>query len=605
MATAPPPPEALSRIIGPTTERFSRVDIYESDGTTRWMDANNEVVPRLITGTVSVDYDRDERRTLDIELDNGDDGLVHSPDGFWYDKILKVYSGVRYEAQPSYKEMVLQDKPTLYWRLGANADTENDISFNNYDGTAFTDGSSVVRRVAGPIVADDDNGALKIAIKSGMYSADPLVGVLAAEPIGLTMEIWVKPGTITSNMYIFTHSATPYIKMEGGKFVGRLTPTQTVIGATSAILNEWYHVVMTWTGQKLRLYVNGVLDGETLNTVTPPPANNQAVCVGFLSVTSNSQPFVGEVDEAAFYRYRLTAGQVMMHYFTGAQIQTVNKEWETQIGEFVIDQIDETYFPKTLKVTARDYTKRCLLSLFAAPVQFAKTAVPEVVIKNLLDQSHCFKSNLPVSGLTLGTATLYDRGTSRWEAIKAIATAAGWEIFFSPTGYCVARPFQDPVKSSTVYTFGVGSNGGNLTDFTRTTTDSVLFNHIVVSGESSDDAVPSVWAEVSDTDSESPTNVDRIGDRVFEYSSALITTHAQALKLANSYLSINALEDYSISFSSIPFIWLEAGDIIKWLAPTTESNPPTKFLLSSFDIPLDLGTMTGSIKRVIEVPDAQ
>ena len=42
-------------------------------------------------------------------------------------------------------------------------------------------------------------------------------------------------------------------------------------GATTPQLNTWYHVAMTFDGLKLRLYVNGVLDGilDAIGEVVP------------------------------------------------------------------------------------------------------------------------------------------------------------------------------------------------------------------------------------------------------------------------------------------------------------------------------------------------
>jgi hypothetical protein len=51
----------------------------------------------FIEGTVSVDMTRDERRTLDLTLDNFDRSLSPTPNGFWYDKIIRVRRGISFE----------------------------------------------------------------------------------------------------------------------------------------------------------------------------------------------------------------------------------------------------------------------------------------------------------------------------------------------------------------------------------------------------------------------------------------------------------------------------------------------------------------------------
>ena len=48
----------------------------------------------LIDGTISVDYDKDERRSLDLILDNTERYFDSRAEGFWYDKVIKAYRGL-------------------------------------------------------------------------------------------------------------------------------------------------------------------------------------------------------------------------------------------------------------------------------------------------------------------------------------------------------------------------------------------------------------------------------------------------------------------------------------------------------------------------------
>lgn len=93
---APTPPvrsreNALAAIMGISTQVLRRVEIYEQDGTTPFY-----VPAPVVGGSVSVDMFRDERRTMDLVLDNTDTRLNDYPGGFWYDKVIKVYRGVEY-----------------------------------------------------------------------------------------------------------------------------------------------------------------------------------------------------------------------------------------------------------------------------------------------------------------------------------------------------------------------------------------------------------------------------------------------------------------------------------------------------------------------------
>lgn len=368
---AAPPVAAEAAFLGSVSSLTRRVEIYQSDGTTLWMDDD-----RLIDGSVSVDYSRDERRSFDLTLDNSDFGIIHSPNGLWYDKIFKIYSGINYR---------------------------------------------------------DSFG------------------------------VW--------------------------------------------------------------------------------------------------------------------------------------QSWECQIGEFLIDSVSQAHFPYTVKVAGRDYTKKLLVSKFTQATSFPKGQAIETTIKTIALNAGITKFLLPLTGKNLGTVTLFERGTSRWEAMKGIADAFGYELYFDAQGYLVLKEYADPVLSPLSYSFSTGPLG-NLAGYEKSLNDTRLYNHIVVTGESSDSDTIPVSAEAKNTLSTSPTNISKIGDRVYQYTSSFITTTAQAQDVANKFLKIYALEEFDLNFEAIALPWLEAGSIVEFIDPRPAPDQPTRFLLSSLNLPLGLGAMSANAKRV-------
>lgn len=87
-----PSEEIIEATNAPVTQITRRIEVTESDGSTVWRSSDSL---GLLGGSVSVDANRDERRSFDIELENIDGSLTPGPDGLWYDKIIKVYRGVR------------------------------------------------------------------------------------------------------------------------------------------------------------------------------------------------------------------------------------------------------------------------------------------------------------------------------------------------------------------------------------------------------------------------------------------------------------------------------------------------------------------------------
>lgn len=108
LVNVPPPLDAIEAIERGTVQILRKLEIYEFDATTRWYPDGTDK-SRLIGGTVSVDYSRDERRTLDMVLDNFDNTLKpNAYGGLWYDKIIKPYRGVRYETSTGIVEWYFQ-----------------------------------------------------------------------------------------------------------------------------------------------------------------------------------------------------------------------------------------------------------------------------------------------------------------------------------------------------------------------------------------------------------------------------------------------------------------------------------------------------------------
>jgi hypothetical protein len=170
-------------------------------------------------------------------------------------------------------------------------------------------------------------------------------------------------------------------------------------------------------------------------------------------------------------------------------------------------------------------------------------------------------------------------------------------LFFDAQGYLVMREYLDPVTAPLSYTLETGVFG-NLVTYNKTVNDTRIYNHIVVTGESNDPDIIPVSAEATNTEPSSPTRVDKIGDRVYQYTSSFITTTLQAQDVADKFLQIHALEEFDLIFSSIALPWLEVGEIVEFEDPRPSAGQPTRFLLSSLNLPLDLGAMSGNAKRV-------
>lgn len=288
--------------------------------------------------------------------------------------------------------------------------------------------------------------------------------------------------------------------------------------------------------------------------------------------------------------------------------------WEVQTGEFLMDKIEETRFPANIVISGRDYTKKLLISKFAADTTFALGSSFDDVFSAIAINAgiNPLKILAPATGLTLNTDYTIARNTTRQQALKTMCDSLGYEFFFDAAGFLVRRPFQDPATAPAVWTFKTGPQAftvlpgggglaaigypGHMVDFTKISGDTDLVNHWVVSGASTNTGL--VWAEAINNNPASPTCVQRIGDRFNNEDNPLLTTVAQCQARANNLLAVSALEDWEVDAETLVLPWLDAGVVVGFEDPDPTPNEPSIFLLTDFDLPMKLGTMKPIMKRV-------
>ncbi len=98
---------------------------------------------------------------------------------------------------------------------------------------------------------------------------------------------------------------------------------------TTAQLNTWYHVAMTHDGEKLRLYVNGLLDGSA-DAVGNIVVTQNPVGIG-LNVDPALSPFQGIIDEVQIFNRALTDAEILAIYQAGTDGQCKPKIFVSSI----------------------------------------------------------------------------------------------------------------------------------------------------------------------------------------------------------------------------------------------------------------------------------
>lgn len=576
--STPPPDAVITAIETGTTYITRRVEVYESDALTPWVpDPDDPDFSRLIDGTVSVDYTRDERRTLDLTLRN-DDKLLrpNHVDGLWYDKIIKVFRGVRYRTSTNPPPTVIveaTDTANAGYRfravLAGFGFTRTDV---NYSAAALGD------------VADYDI-VVSNTSTAATAKATLLQSAFAVGKSVLTISTANGPAQVP---HIATQTAA------GGAItwgIAQVTTDNPLAGtfadeAASPTATGAMPTGLAAGALRVAQWINA--GGPTIITVSVATNDSGGRWLDIhLPNVQGSQAMK-----------MLQAGLNWLRNY-----QTYS-EWETQLGEFMIDNISEDDFPYQVKITGRDYTKKCLTSKVEHAVTFVSGTSLNTLIRALAGNAGITKFRLPVMTELLNSDISYDRGTTRWQIMKEAADAYNYEIFLDGEGYLVMRQYLDPAYGTTTSTFSTGPDG-NMTTYSRSVNDSRLYNHVCVFGDPSDgeeDRLP-YFGEAKNTEPTSPTRIDRIGDRLYTFASSFFTSDAQAQAKAEAFLKIHALEAYELNVGALYYPWLEAGEIVEILDPDRYDFEPTKFLCLTLDFPLSLGPMSLTAKRVTLVGD--
>jgi len=236
------------------------------------------------------------------------------------------------DATSAYRDLVISDGPRAYWRMPlASADAAN---VADESGNGFSLAVSGFDGRTGDLVGDVSSGALRFLGSKTTASAAATLDSSGTAPF--TLEVWTKD-VVADGLYrnVFTkNDLYPksgagrehiglYAKVDEGWVFGRFVngeQRKTAVplpGSASALA----HVVATYDGARLQLFVNGLAPNEPVadtRSQAPKPVPF------FVGGVDQSLPFPevvnfnGIVDEVAVYGRALDAERVKLHFTVGS-----------------------------------------------------------------------------------------------------------------------------------------------------------------------------------------------------------------------------------------------------------------------------------------------
>ena len=213
-----------------------------------------------------------------------------------------------------YRAAVLSDAPRAYWRLGEAAGTAAADETSN--GIAGTYLNGVTLGQAG-VVSGDSNSSIGL---DGVNDTVRVPNVAALNSsTAMSLELWINVAALPST------SAT--LARKEGQSLLRLTSTGNIVfrlwkgGAITEVgtangtvtANAWHHIVATWDGATMRIYVNGTVRASR-SLAGPVDVTTADLYLG--SSYNSYDRYGGKLDEVAVYAAALPEARINAHYTT-------------------------------------------------------------------------------------------------------------------------------------------------------------------------------------------------------------------------------------------------------------------------------------------------
>lgn len=211
----------------------------------------------------------------------------------------------------AYRTAVMADGPTAYWRMNELAGTVM------ADETGTNPGSYVGSPTLGAASPISDGTAVTFNGTSQYATVPDSVSTRTDNRV-FSFEMWIKPvsvGPVTQSLackgsaagrdyYLYIYNGTLSFNQPGA------TPNNDTTAALTA--GVWQHVVLTWDGTAIRVYINGALVVTQARTLGAYTSSAQPMYLAAYFDTTTG--YSGSMDEFAFYQSVLPAARVTAHY---------------------------------------------------------------------------------------------------------------------------------------------------------------------------------------------------------------------------------------------------------------------------------------------------
>jgi hypothetical protein len=223
-----------------------------------------------------------------------------------------------------YAAEVMADQPVWYWRLGesAAAAARDEVGLN--DGTCI--GMPTVGE-PGALACDDDT-VVRLDGGDQYINFDDIFEFSGTA--SFFVEVWMKADIVDSDdRYIVSHRKDPrttpavgwglYIvdqHLDFRRWFADSSRDVANVPIDQIALDRYIHIVATYDGSNMRLYVDGLLVAEA-SSIDAIDTTDAHLLAGRPYVDATQDHFAGLIDEIAIYDVALDATRVRAHHDAG------------------------------------------------------------------------------------------------------------------------------------------------------------------------------------------------------------------------------------------------------------------------------------------------
>ena len=224
----------------------------------------------------------------------------------------------------AYYNAVMDDHPVAYWRLGDHDSVARD-EIGAYDGVhqgTYTEGAR------GALVGDPNPAVTLDGISGVVKGPDDALAFTGTAPF--TLEVWIEPVAAKYQHFVTkelraglpdpgggSHPLVGYALLQSPgvlfeRVIDEMTSNHT--GQHPIASGQWSHIVGTYDGATMCLYINGAM----IETVPSPGAiasYKSPVLIGAHPYGAN---LGGSIDEVAIYDSALPSTRIATHYMIGS-----------------------------------------------------------------------------------------------------------------------------------------------------------------------------------------------------------------------------------------------------------------------------------------------